>query len=189
MAMHYHRHGNALPSRWSCITITMVMHYHRDGEAPPPLASVETLAPAIMSQTEQTARSNAMAEPLATNGVRTCCWKSAASNHSKTLTMFWMRAGAHETVLSGQRGLALCCLGASPPLHRDPHHDVGRRSTVFQACLVHGAVSSSAKRSWRPPFVWNCECLDGSTMARPQASKQWVGPTRGKHTTSEPSCI
>ena len=88
MAMHYHRHGNALPSRWSCITITMVMHYHRDGEAPPPLASVETLAPAIMSQTEQTARSNAMAEPLATNGVRTCCWKSAASNHSKTLTMF-----------------------------------------------------------------------------------------------------
>ena len=145
MAMHYHRHGNALPSRWSCITITMVMHYHRDGEAPPPLASVETLAPAIMSQTEQTARSNAMAEPLATNGVRTCCWKSAASNHSKTLTMFWMRAGAHETVLSGQRGLALCCLGASPPLHRDPHHDVGRRSTVFQACLVHGAVSSSAK--------------------------------------------
>ena len=138
MAMHYHRHGNALPSRWSCITITMVTHYHRDGEAPPPLASVETLAPAIMSQTEQTARSNAMAEPLATNGVRTCCWKSAASNHSKTLTMFWMRARAHETVLSGQRSLALCCLGASPPLHRDPHHDVGRRSTVFQACLVHG---------------------------------------------------
>ena len=121
------------------------MHYHRDGEAPPPLASVETLAPAIMSQTEQTARSNAMAERLATNGVRTCCWKSAASNHTKTLTMFWMRARAHETVLSGQRSLALCCLGASPPLHRDPHHDVGRRSTVFQACLVHGAVSSSAK--------------------------------------------
>ena len=62
--------------------------------------------------------------------------------------------------------------------HRD---DIGRRSTVFQACFVHGAVSSSAKLGVN-------EELAAIVRLELRTSRRLNhGPTRGKHTTSEPN--